>query len=339
MIELLVALAIGSFLIIGAVTVQSQTRKSFDVGEAQARLQENARFVLSTLESDLQMAGLYGYTQDTNAVMFDDNGTLTAPKNMRITSAAVTGVPASLNDCGDNFVIDVLVPVTAMNGAWGLKCDADGGGQVAGTDLLVVRHSAPGNVAATKTKLQVYSERRAAQVNTRLFVGDKAPDTVKANLNEVRDMVMQAYYISVDSDNYPGVPALRVKSLTTDGTGPVITDRELIRGVEDMQVQFGIDPGADVMPKDGKPDDPGGDGMADLVNGYAQRYVDAGDALLSSGQVVSVRVWVRVRADHEEVGFTDDRNYQYANVKFQPNDHFRRVVLSRTIFLRNSRLQ
>jgi len=220
-----------------------------------------------------------------------------------------------------------------------LKCDPQGGGQLANTDLLVVRHSAPGDVAASATKLQVYSERRAAQMNTRLFISDKAPDTVTADLAEVYDMVMQAYYVSKDSDGYPGVPALRVKSLTTDGAAPVIVDRELIRGVEDLQVQFGVDPGQDVMPKDGIPDDPGGDGMADLVNGYAQRYVDAGDALLKSAQVVSVRVWVRVRADHEEPGFTDDHKYQYANVNVQPNDHFRRVVLSRTIFLRNSRLQ
>jgi len=341
MIELLVALAIGSFLIIGAVTVQSQTRKTFDVGEQQARLQENARFVLATLEPDLQMAGVYGYTQDTNAVMWDNDGSLTAPKDLRLTSPVPGGIPASLNSCGTNFVIDVLIPVTAINGDedWALDCDAEGGGQVDDTDVLVVRHSAPGKVDPTATKLQVFSERRAAQLNTRLFISDTAPDTVKDGLREVRDMVMQAYYISQDSDNYPGVPALRVKFLTTDGAGPVIVDRELIRGVEDLQVQFGVDPGADVMPKDGKPDDPGNDGMADRVNGYAQRYVNAGDALLGSAQVVSVRIWVRVRADHEESGYTDNRTYEYADAKFEANDHFRRVLLSRTIFLRNSRLQ
>ena len=39
LIELLVTLAIGTFLIIGAITVQSQTRKTFSVNEQQARLQ------------------------------------------------------------------------------------------------------------------------------------------------------------------------------------------------------------------------------------------------------------------------------------------------------------
>jgi len=40
LIELLVALAIGGFLIIGAVTLQSQTRKTFSINEQSARLQE-----------------------------------------------------------------------------------------------------------------------------------------------------------------------------------------------------------------------------------------------------------------------------------------------------------
>lgn len=38
LIELLVAMAIGSFLIIGAITLQSNTRRSFTVNEQAARL-------------------------------------------------------------------------------------------------------------------------------------------------------------------------------------------------------------------------------------------------------------------------------------------------------------
>ena len=57
LVELLVALAIGGFLIIGAVTVQSQTRKTFSVTEQQARLQETARYALSVIEPEVQQAG------------------------------------------------------------------------------------------------------------------------------------------------------------------------------------------------------------------------------------------------------------------------------------------
>jgi len=342
MIELLVALAIGSFLIIGAVTMQSQSRRNFDVNEQQARLQESARYVIAVIEPQLQLAGVYGYSQDPNSVMWDDAGSLTPPSNLRMTSVAAPGLPESLKTCGDNFAVDVLSTVTAVNNDedWDtrLACDAEGGGQAADTDVLVLRHSAPGRVDPDASKLQVYSERVAAQVNTRLFVSDDAPDALEDEQREVRDMVVQAYYISKDSDGRPGEPSLRAKLLSSVGGAPAFVDQEILRGVEDLQVQFGIDPGDD-NDGDGEPDDPGGDGMADFVNGYAAQYVNAGDPLLDSGQVVSVRIWVRVRGDQPETGFKDDRHYLYADTDFPAGDGFRRVVMSRTIYLRNSRQQ
>jgi prepilin-type N-terminal cleavage/methylation domain-containing protein len=132
MVELLVALAIGSFLIIGAVTLQSQTRRSFDVGEQQARLQEAARFVIATIEPDLQLAGLYGYSQDPSTVLWYNAGALTSPSAMRTDMTRVAGLPASLATCGNNFAIDVLATVEATNGAFDLACAPEGGGAAVG---------------------------------------------------------------------------------------------------------------------------------------------------------------------------------------------------------------
>lgn len=342
LIELLVALAIGSFLIIGAVTMQSQTRRTFDVNEQQARVQENARYVIAVIEPELQLAGLFGYSQDPNSVMWDNGGALTAASDLRLTSAAAPGLPASLKTCGDNFAVDVLATVSTINGEaggdFGLACAAEGGGHVDTADVLVLRHSAPGSVSASAAKLQVFSERVAAQTNTRLFVGATAPAPLEAGQAEVRDMVVHAYYISQDSDGREGVPALRMKMLTSVGGAPAFIDQEVLRGVEDLQVQFGVDPGDD-LDGNGTPDDESGDGMADFVNGYAAQYVNADDALLDSAQVVAVRIWVRVRGDQPETGFSDNRRYQYADTDFTPNDNFRRIVMSRTIYLRNSRQQ
>ena len=132
MIELLVALAIGSFLIIGAVTMQSQSRRNFDVNEQQARVQENARYVIAVMEPELQLAGVYGYSQDPNSVMWDNAGDLTPPNKLRMTEPAAPGLPASLTSCGDNFAVDVLATVTATNGDFDLACAAEGGGQADG---------------------------------------------------------------------------------------------------------------------------------------------------------------------------------------------------------------
>lgn len=336
MIELLVALAIGSFLIIGAVTLQSQTRRTFDVNEQEARLQETARFVLSSIEPDLQMAGLYGFSQDPNVVQWSNKGSLTAPSDVH--KGTVPGLPTSLKGCGDTYAVDVLMTVSAINKDYTLGCDAEGGGHQAGTDVLTLRHTSTAEATASTTRLQVFSNPTSPWTMTRMAVADNAADAGIEGTYEVRNMIVQSYYVAAEAEGHKDVPALRVKLLDTDGTDPIFRDQEVVRGVEDLQVQFGVDPGADLN-GDGTPDDEAGDGMADFVDGYAARYVNPGDAILTSAQVVAVRIWVRVRADLEEPGFRDKRTYTYADTEFKADDGYRRVLLSRTIFLRNSRQQ
>ena len=60
MIELLVALAIGSFLIIGTVQIYNQSRQAFIINESIARVQETAQFAMDTIEADLRMASNWG---------------------------------------------------------------------------------------------------------------------------------------------------------------------------------------------------------------------------------------------------------------------------------------
>ena len=62
LVELLVALAIGSVLIVGAVTVYSNSRSTYAVNESIARLQERGRYVMSVVEPDIELAGYYGFT-------------------------------------------------------------------------------------------------------------------------------------------------------------------------------------------------------------------------------------------------------------------------------------
>ena len=122
-----------------------------------------------------------------------------------------------------------------------------------------------------------------------------------------------------NADPYIGVPALRRKQLGFTGAGPLVEDEEIATGIEDLQFQVGIDSS--------------GDQNADY-------YVDIDDVDLTDA-AVAVRVWLLVRADRPEIGFTDDRTYEYGDRTgvdaYEPNDGFRRVLISRTIQLRNSR--
>ena len=62
LIELMVALAIGSFLVIGSMQIYSQSREAFIINESIARVQETAQFAMDTIEADLRMASNWGRT-------------------------------------------------------------------------------------------------------------------------------------------------------------------------------------------------------------------------------------------------------------------------------------
>jgi len=345
-VELLVALAISSVLIVGAVYMYSQSRSSFTVSETVARLQENGRYALSVIEPEIQLAGYYGFSNSGGDFRFRAAGGAETPiADMRQTRASFAGVPSSVHACGDNFVLDLYLPVQGANDSYdfapnGANCAADGGGALANTDTVVVRRASTGNAVADPDRIQVYINRLEPR-NQLVFQAPGptiAPGPVVAGRTEVRNLVVNGYYIAQNSDSRPGTPALRVKFLAPGSAGqPAFDDEEIMSGIEDLQVQFGVDLGDD-DDGDGNPDDLGGDGLADKVNGRATRYVDPGAVILASAQVVSVRLWVLVRAEQPEVGYVNNTVYTYGSRIVGPlNDGFRRVVMSRTVFLRNSR--
>ena len=56
----MVAMLIGLFLILGAVTVFSQSRSTYRTSESVARLQETARLAMDVVETDIRMANYWG---------------------------------------------------------------------------------------------------------------------------------------------------------------------------------------------------------------------------------------------------------------------------------------
>ena len=353
LIELLVALAIGSVLIVGAVYVFSRGRATYSVNESVARLQENGRYVLSVLEPDVELAGYYGFTNSPDTIRFVSGASpgtvhaVAAQMRQRPVPAAapvpVANLPGGAHDCGTNFAIDVLTPVQGSNDSFalgpsaGASCAPYGAGAVNGADTLTIRRVETVTAAPEADRLQLYASRLRSRSAQQLFVDGNAPGPVDAD-NEIHNLVVRAYYLSQDAVDRPGLPSLRVKSL---GDGAQFgDDDEVMPGVEDLQVQFGIDTGD--YDNDGAVDpaaDVNGDGIPES-DGRATRYVNPDFPGLDRAQVVSVRIGVRVRADRPEPGFEDNRRYQYADVDYTPAGNearFRRALMSRTISLRNAR--
>lgn len=64
LIELMIAVLIGSILVLGLVEVFAASRTAYQMSEGMARVQENSRFAMDYLQRDLRMAGHFGCVND-----------------------------------------------------------------------------------------------------------------------------------------------------------------------------------------------------------------------------------------------------------------------------------
>ena len=336
-IELMVAVVIGAVLIFGAAQVYVDSRNTFNSNENVARLQETARYALSIVEPDIRLSNYWG---------------------LMAGAEGISGIGGSLTTiCGNTYAEDLGTNVQGTNHSYSLGCAAMGAGAMPNADTLTIRHASSGQSVITAAlpavgPLRVCTTRSGGILTTDTTAGICLTAAPAA---EIHDVVVNAYYVDKDSDQQAGLPSLRRYFLTYTGGAPDFSDAEITPGVEDMQVQYGVDTS-------------GGTGT---TSGAATKYLDAGatlTGLLTSAtlpaQIVSVRIWLLVRAETPEVGFTDSRTYAYGdrsatngttgdltvvadNLKAYtpatgadsgPNDrrHFRRVLISRTIQLRNA---
>ena len=361
LVELMVALTIGSLLIGGALYMYQQGRSSYALNERITLLQDAGRYVISVIEPDLELAGYYGFTNSAQTVRFvkqgDPGKIVVTARQMRQfkvvdsdpTVTAVPDLPEGAHVCGTNFAVDVLVPVQGSNGTFQLGPGEAGSGTKTGcettygasakADTLTIRRAAAQPSDPDAGRIQIYAQRMGSRTAHFLFADGTVPGVVNDD-NQVRDLVVRSYYVAPNSVGRAGLPALRVKTLTQQAGRIVFNDDEVMQGVEDLQVQFGIDTGD--YDANGVID-AGVDVNADDIpesDGRVTRYVNPDFPNLHRYQVVAVRLWVRVRAEQIEPGFQDTRPYSYADVSFSAQGDerkFRRVVLSRTITLRNAR--
>jgi type IV pilus assembly protein PilW len=343
LVELMVAMVIGCLLVAAALTIYAQSSSTSRVNENAARLQEQGRYAMSVIQADAELAGFYGFTNLPETVRLV---TGTTAAQMRQSLPPVAGLPPGAHTCGINFAVDVLMPVQGSNDRFDLgrarlaACSPYASGAARGTDTLTVRRVETKETAPEAGRLQMFAARLSSRTAHLLFWDGNAPGVIDAD-HRVLNLVVRSYYIARDSVARPGFPALRTKTLTRSGGNVVFDEDEVMTGIEDMQVQFGIDTGD--HDNDGAIDpqaDTDRDGIPEPT-GRVTRYVTPDFPALDRYQVAAVRIWLRIRADEPEGGFVDDRTYRYAGVVFTPSGPeraFRRAVMSRTIAVRNARV-
>lgn len=311
LIELMVALAIGSFLMIGAVQIYSQSRQAFVVNESIARVQETAQFAMDTIEADLRMASNWGRNSRGLSV---EGRALNGDPNP-------SGVPLPATDCAANWTLDLALPIDGSNNAYTLACAATGGSQ-ANSDVITIRRASVNAVPLEAGRLQIQTTRIQGQI----FADGAIPAGYTPVNSATHNLIVTSYYVSPSSTLINGVPTLRRHRLIGGGAGgPRIVDEEVAPGVENLQLQLGVDVDQDnTVDRYVNPGDP-------IYNPNAVGYVPG-------ARVITARVWLIVRSVGFEAGIQDSNDYKPGDVGLGvQNDSFRRMQVSKTILLRNAR--
>ena len=322
LIELMVAMVIGLFLILGAVTVFSQSRNTYRTAESVARLQEIGRLAMDVVETDVRMANFWGMSNHADYI---DNRTPiggSPPATLDATQQANAAVCGTTSAPSNYFVLNLDEYVGGSNNSYALTCAANN--YLAGTDTLWIRR-ANGTQPAVLDSNRIYLQ--TSRIRGTLFVPACTDPTDQGCIpadylppaSQSRELEAHVYYVSSRSTNRNDVPSLRRKRFANASGAPgnAFIDEEIVPGVEDLQVRLGVDTNGDTN---------------------IDQYVNPG-AVPANGVVVSATIWLRIRAEEPEIGFVNDTGFQYADMGavVTPDDNYRRILLTKTIHIRNTR--
>ncbi|WP_347331152.1 PilW family protein [Marinimicrobium locisalis] len=262
LIELMISLTLGIVLMTGVVQMFITSRTTFTTQQAVSRIQESGRMAVEFLSQDIRMAGyrgcasrestqqiemgieqdggyLYDFDTSIRGYSSDDHpmgdvGVADGSEVLVIRRAGNTSMPI-VNPTGNNANIEVAV-----------EEEDDCVGEVCRGDTVVISDCTQGRVFQV-TNFQNVGGGGSKIVHSQANVDGK-PKNLDSKLggqqfgpgSEVLKMSTLTYYIA---DSEFGVPGTRSLWREQDGEAA-----ELIEGVENMKVGFGVDTDGDGIP-------------------------------------------------------------------------------------------
>ena len=315
LVELMVAIALGVFLVLGVTNILFSGQQSFNATNRIARIQENGQLAKNMIINDLKRARFMG----VNTTLNDDNsGPLGSLQN------AVAVAPTCDNTWGqmieqglfglDDNDIDT-------NGATYACITNIGNGTVGSRirgDILTVRYASPQEIANVNVfalnPTRLYIRNSLSPSASWIFTGQNEDISTRALHPIMSDHELMAFSYYIGDSNRPNcagngnIPSLfRIR---LDATGQPMRE-ELFPGMEDFQVQFSVD---------------------------GTTYQDA-DAVTDWSTVRATQIWLLARSECQEGGHNDNRTYTLAGIDYTPNngngDGYRRQLYTSVINHRN----
>lgn len=330
LVEILIAMLIGLFLVAGVIQIFINSKQSYRVQEALARLQENGRFALDFLDRDIRMAGYRGCAsrnvatpiknnlKNTTAYTYDFSNPI---QGFDTTAGAAS---ASWNPSHSSTTTGITSPLKGSD-IITIRRAADDGVQVitntpASTKLTLSRNTVPGlkgcdvaivsdcnnaelfQVASYDGNAKSISYAKPGCGASASGGNTKVLDQtyIGGSLNKAQTT---SYYVKNNPNNRPAL--FRLLNGSED---------ELVEGVEKMQILYGLDTNSD---------------------GTAESYVAANNATTQWGRVVSVRISLLLMTIEDNIA-SKNQKYSYEDIVDQTaTDKRIRRVFTTTVAIRN----
>jgi Tfp pilus assembly protein PilW len=310
-VELMVALLLSMTLGVAVVSVFTNNSHSFNQDENISRMQDDARFALREIAFEISMAGHYGelhvpaiVTPDANLSIGVDCGPAGELNWMYRTVEAGSGETHSIT------AIDNATNAQAV----GAHSCFTAGEVLEGTDIVSIKRVAGAESGALRAGgIYLRTNGTVGLLFRAPFPG--APSIAVAVPRADWEYRPSIYYIRQFA-NTPGdgIPTLCRKVLR--GVGPGMTTECMATGIEDLQIEYGIDTSLD---------------------GHPNVYATA-PSLTDMQNVVSARIFLLARTTDIDTRYTNDKTYSISNAPdYTPGDTFHRRVFSTNVSIQNIR--
>jgi type IV pilus assembly protein PilW len=370
LVELLVGLTIGLLLVSGFATIFANASHSQAELQKSAAQIENGRYAMELINDDLHLAGFYG---DFANLPPQQSSTLVVPASLPDPCATSTAsLLAALPLPVQGYDSPASTPIASCLGSANF---------LSGTDILVVRRASAAVLGATAVPdtNRIYLQANTDTIDIQAGNAGSAIGTTKkadgatavimkknpatGNLDlaaDIRIFQVHVYFIAPCSmpnggganctgaadDNGSPIPTLKRLELTTDGTNAVMQIVPLVEGIQNLQIEYGIDDTPNAADSatgfvgDGSPD-------SYITNPSTAALSSTTPATVSNWQnVVAAKVFILARNTNTTNGYTDAKSYCLGSLDstgacpaaatFGPfNDRYKRHVYSAQIRLTN----
>jgi len=155
LVELMIAMVIGLVVMLAVVQVFAASRETYRLSEGLARVQENSRFAMDTLQRELRMAGHFGCVND-QAHNIQNPGTLQSTLNAATHPSldfnqSIQGYEATNTEPGTSVTLAATPSVggTAYSPTLPAEIAAALPNRVDGSDIVSLRYLMPDGVPVT----------------------------------------------------------------------------------------------------------------------------------------------------------------------------------------------